>query len=117
MARRPGGQHCGLDAAMGVIGGKWKVSILWALGTRPMRFGELRRALPGITEKVLTATLRELEGDAIVHREVHDAVPPHVEYSLTPRGRTLNTALAPLGAWGNANILGMPDAAEPVRQP
>ncbi len=79
--------------------------ILWALNERPHRFGELRRELPGVTEKVLAAQLRELEQDGIVHREVLDEVPPRVEYSLTPRGVSLNEALAPLGAWGRKNVL------------
>lgn len=69
------------------------------------RFGELRRELPGVTEKVLAAQLRELELDGIVHREAHDEVPPRVEYSLTPLGVSLNEALSPLGAWGRKNIL------------
>jgi DNA-binding HxlR family transcriptional regulator len=96
---------------MDVIGGKWKVLLLWALNERPHRFGELRRELPGVTEKVLTAQLRELEADGIVRREVYDEVPPRVEYSLTPLGVSLNEALAPLGAWGRENILG--DAPHP----
>lgn len=108
-ARRPGAYVCGIDAAMGVIGGKWKVLILWALGVRPRRFGELRRELPGVTEKVLAAHLRELEADGIVRREVYDEVPPRVEYSLTPAGEALNEALGPLGAWGRRYVLG--DAA------
>ncbi|SDH57901.1 DNA-binding transcriptional regulator, HxlR family [Sinosporangium album] len=103
--RRPGAYHCGTDAAMDVIGGKWKVLILWALGEHVSRFGELRRMLPGVTEKVLAAQLRELEVDGIVHREVYDEVPPRVEYSLTPRGVSLNEALVPLGEWGRRHIL------------
>lgn len=103
--RRPGSYVCGIDAAMDVIGGKWKVLVLWALGERPHRFGELRRELPGATEKVLAAQLRELEADGIVHREVYEEVPPRVEYSLTLRGEALNEALEPLGAWGRANVL------------
>jgi DNA-binding HxlR family transcriptional regulator len=91
---------------MDVIGGKWKVMILWALHTRPHRFGELRRELPGVTEKVLAAQLRELEADGIVHREEYPEVPPRVEYSLTTRGETLNTALEPLAEWGKTNLLG-----------
>jgi DNA-binding HxlR family transcriptional regulator len=104
-ARRPGAHHCGIDAAMGVIAGKWKVSILWALDERPRRFGELRRLLPGVTEKVLASQLQELEVDGIVRRRAYDEVPPRVEYSLTTRGSALNQALKPLGAWGTANIL------------
>ncbi|WP_369169180.1 winged helix-turn-helix transcriptional regulator [Streptomyces sp. R28] len=106
IGRRPGAYVCGTDAAMDVIGGKWKVLILWELSERPHRFGELRRELPGVTEKVLAAQLRELEADGIVHREAYDEVPPRVEYSLTPRGTSLNAALAPLGVWGKENILG-----------
>ncbi|GAA4229339.1 DNA-binding HxlR family transcriptional regulator [Streptosporangium album] len=105
-ARRPGAYVCGIDAAMDVIGGKWKVLILWALNERACRFGELRRLVPGVTEKVLASHLRELEVDGIVHREVHDEMPPHVEYSLTSLGVSLNGALAPLGRWGRENILG-----------
>ncbi|MGC9538467.1 winged helix-turn-helix transcriptional regulator [Streptomyces sp. UG1] len=105
VGRRPGAYVCGIDAAMDVVGGKWKVLILWALSVRSCRFGELRREVTGVTEKVLAAQLRELEADGIVHREAYDEVPPRVEYSLTPLGVTLNAALAPLGAWGRENIL------------
>ncbi|MDX2678778.1 MULTISPECIES: winged helix-turn-helix transcriptional regulator [Streptomyces] len=97
----PDGHVCGIDAAMEVIGGKWKVLILWALHEQPhRRFGELRRLLPGVTEKVLASHLREMEADGIVHRASYDEVPPRVEYSLTENGVCLNTALEPLAAWG-----------------
>ncbi|WP_328881836.1 winged helix-turn-helix transcriptional regulator [Streptomyces sp. NBC_00299] len=115
IGRRPGAYVCGIDAAMDVVGGKWKVLILWALHVRPYRFGELRRELPGVTEKVLAAQLRELEADGIVHREAYDEVPPRVEYSLTPLGVSLNEALGPLGVWGRVNILG--GAGEPGGEP
>ncbi|MFF0111923.1 winged helix-turn-helix transcriptional regulator [Streptomyces prasinus] len=114
--RRPGAYLCGIDAAMDVIGGKWKVLILWALHERPYRFGALRRQLPGITEKVLASHLRELESDGVVHREEYDENPPRVEYSLTPRGTALNEALEPLGAWGRANVLGPPGHSAAARQ-
>ncbi len=91
---------CGLDAAADVIGGKWKPRILWALHHGPMRFGELRREIAGVTEKMLIQQLRELESRDIVHREVFHQVPPKVEYSLTALGASLNEALAPLDAWG-----------------
>ena len=97
---------CGIDAAVDVIGGKWKVLILWALeagGT--CRFGQLKREIPGVTEKVLTSHLRELEADGIVRRERYDETVPRVEYSLTPLGVSLNEALAPLGAWGRRHLL------------
>ncbi|MCQ8769023.1 winged helix-turn-helix transcriptional regulator [Streptomyces telluris] len=96
--------QCGIDAAIDVVDGKWKVLILWALDERARRFGETRRLLPGISEKVLAQQLRELEADGIVHREVYDQVPPKVEYSLTEQGRSLNAALAPLGAWGKERL-------------
>ncbi|MGW1206052.1 winged helix-turn-helix transcriptional regulator [Streptomyces cyaneofuscatus] len=102
--RRPGAYVCGIDAAMDVIGGKWKVLILWALDEKPCRFGELRRAVPGVTEKVLSSHLKELEDDGIVHREEYAEVPPRVEYSLTPRGVSLNEALGPLGDWGREHV-------------
>lgn len=103
----PNEYHCGIDAAMDVIGGKWKVLILWALEQGgPRRFGELRRMLPGVTEKVLTAQLRELETHGIVSREVYDEVPPRVEYALTEPGVALGLALEPLGRWGREHVLG-----------
>lgn len=91
---------CGLDAAADVIGGKWKPRILWALHHGPMRFGELRREISGVTEKMLIQQLRELESRDIVHREVFHQVPPKVEYSLTELGMSLNVALMPLDDWG-----------------
>ncbi|MFI6871597.1 winged helix-turn-helix transcriptional regulator [Nocardia sp. NPDC050406] len=106
MTRRPGAYTCGLDATLSVLNGKWKMLILWPLSERPHRFGELRRQVQGVTEKVLTTQLRELEADGIVHREVYDEVPPRVEYSLTPLGKQLNEALLPLEAWGRANLMG-----------
>ncbi|PXX57589.1 HxlR family transcriptional regulator [Nocardia tenerifensis] len=103
--RRPGEYTCGLDATLSVLNGKWKMMILWPLSELPHRFGELRRAVSGVTEKVLTAHLRELEADGIVHREVYDEVPPRVEYSLTPLGTSLNNALLPLEAWGREHLM------------
>ncbi|MEV0111631.1 helix-turn-helix domain-containing protein [Streptomyces sp. NPDC050844] len=96
---------CGLDAAVDVVGGKWKPMILWALyAGKVQRFGELRRNLTGISEKVLIQQLRELETDGIVHREVYREVPPKVEYSLTDLGQSLNAALIPLGIWGDEHM-------------
>ena len=102
---RCGPYICGIDAAMDVVTGKWKSLILWELaahGTR--RFGELRRGLPGVSEKMLVQHLREMEADGLVHREVYPQVPPKVEYSLTDDGRSLNEALGPLGDWGQRRI-------------
>ncbi|MEV4332305.1 helix-turn-helix domain-containing protein [Streptomyces sp. NPDC049597] len=102
MAKGRTSYHCGIDAAVDVVGGKWKPLILWALNAGTRRFGELRRQVEGVSEKVLIQQLRELEADGIVHREVYGEVPPRVEYSLTELGKALNTALEPLGAWGTA---------------
>jgi DNA-binding HxlR family transcriptional regulator len=102
---RCGPYICGIDAAMDVVSGKWKSLILWELenhGTR--RFGELRRGLPGVSEKMLIQHLREMEEDGLVHREVYRQVPPKVEYSMTAHGRTLNEALRPLGVWGTERL-------------
>ncbi|MFI6082740.1 winged helix-turn-helix transcriptional regulator [Streptomyces sp. NPDC051217] len=96
---------CGLDAAVAVVGGKWKPMILWALNDGGvLRFGELRRHIEGVSEKVLIQQLRELEADSIVSREVYREVPPRVEYSLTELGEALNAALIPLGRWGHTNM-------------
>lgn len=102
---------CGLDAAVAVVGGKWKPLILWALSVEPRRTGELRRALPGVSEKVLTQQLRELERDGVIHREIHQQVPPKVVYRLTRKGAALDRALRPLGEWGEEHI----DAIREVR--
>jgi DNA-binding HxlR family transcriptional regulator len=95
---------CGVGAAVDVIEGKWKTFILWTLAERPRRFGETRRLLPGISEKVLTQQLRELEVDGVVHREVYDEVSLRVEYSLTVKGVMLYEALELLDTWGRQHL-------------
>lgn len=91
---------CGLEVALAVIGGKWKALILWEMREGPVRFGELKRRVNGISEKMLIQALRELEGDGVVHREVYHQVPPRVEYSATELGRSLSEVLDPLCRWG-----------------
>jgi DNA-binding HxlR family transcriptional regulator len=91
---------CGLEAALAVIGGKWKVLILWFLSSGPLRFSALRRSVSGISEKMLIQQLREMETDGIVARKDFHEVPPRVEYSLTRFGLSLLEALEPLCAWG-----------------
>ncbi|MEQ4299768.1 helix-turn-helix domain-containing protein [Plantactinospora sp. B6F1] len=95
---------CGVTAAIAVIDGKWKTSLLWLLESGPHRPAELRRRLPGLTEKVLTQALREMESDGLVHREVHDVLPLKTVYSLTPFGRDLAEAVAPLSDWGHRRL-------------
>lgn len=95
---------CPVEATLAVIGGKWKVVILWWLRSGKQRFGELRRKIPRITEKMLTQQLRELEADGIVRREVFPEIPPKVEYSLTSYGRSLEPITDLMCAWGNKHV-------------
>ncbi|MEV1315585.1 helix-turn-helix domain-containing protein [Micromonospora arborensis] len=99
-----------MTAAIAVIDGKWKTALLWLLESGPRRPGELRRQLPGLTEKVLTQALREMEADGLVHREVHNVLPLKTEYYLTPFGRELSEALAPLSDWGHRRLTKLTEA-------
>jgi len=92
--------HCALDVTMHFIGGKWKSVVLWYLRKDRKRFGELRKQIPGITEKMLSMQLKELEQDGIVGRTVYAEVPPRVEYYLTEEGKTLLPLLEELAKWG-----------------
>ena len=98
------GYRCPVEATLGVIGGKWKVVILFWLKGGALRFGELRRKIPGVSERMLTQQLRELEEHGIVHREVYAVVPPRVEYSLTDYGRTLGPITELMCAWGKRHM-------------
>lgn len=95
---------CGLEAAFDVIGGKWKVVILWLLHPGPKRFGELKRLVVGISEKMLIQQLREMEADGLIDRKAFAEIPPRVEYSLTKMGVSLRNLLPPLCDWGNRHI-------------
>jgi DNA-binding HxlR family transcriptional regulator len=96
---------CGLDAALMVVGGKWKPLILFHLGPGKRRFGELRRLVSGVSEKMLIQQLRELQADGVVERVDFREIPPKVEYSLTPLGRSLAQALKPLCDWGTEHAV------------
>ncbi|RXE56387.1 HxlR family transcriptional regulator [Methanoculleus taiwanensis] len=102
--------HCPVEAALDVIGGKWKPLILWALGDDVMRFSELQKMIPGVNTKMLTKQLRELEADGVLTRTVYPEVPPRVEYAITDFGKTLLPIMEALCAWG-AQYLGIDDAA------
>src|ERR1700677_5220233 len=102
MRRRTYG--CGLEAALDVVGGKWKVLVLWHLAPSPRRFGELRRLVAGISEKMLIQQLREMVADGIVARKDFQEIPPRVEYSLTEFGVSLAEALRPLCEWGREHM-------------
>ena len=95
---------CGLEATLGVIGGKWKLMVLWNLVASPRRFGELRRMVTGISEKMLIQQLREMAADGIVARTDFHELPPRVEYALTPFGVSLTEALKPLCHWGATHM-------------
>ena len=99
MAEKP--YNCGIGPAFEVIGGKWKAVILWELNNEIRRFGELKRLVSGISEKMLIQQLRELEEDGLITRKMFNEIPPRVEYSTTPLGDSLNLALGPLADWGD----------------
>ncbi len=92
--------HCPMELTIDLIGGKWKSLILWHLGEATLRFSELKKALPKITQKMLTQQLRELERDGLITRYIYTQVPPKVEYSLTDNGKTLVPILKMMHQWG-----------------
>lgn len=89
-----------VELALHVIGGRWKMPILWRLEQRVWRYSELQRELQGISHKMLTQHLRELEQHGLLTRTVHPVVPPHVDYAITPLGRTTVPAIEALRTWG-----------------
>ena len=95
-----------------IVSGKWRVVILAHLKQQPLRYSDLRRLIPRVSEKMLTQTLRTLERDGFVHREVHPVIPPHVEYSLTPLGKGAANHLAALASWVGANQAEVTEAQE-----
>jgi DNA-binding HxlR family transcriptional regulator len=101
MPRNPPG--CPIEVTLAVLGGKWKSVILFHLKDRRLRFGELRRRIPNVTQKMLTQQLRELEADGVISRTVHAEVPPRVEYAITPHGRTLAPVLEAMCRWGKTH--------------
>jgi DNA-binding HxlR family transcriptional regulator len=93
-------EQCPLDIALNMVSGKWKMAILWQLTKNTVRFNELQRLLPNITQKTLTQQLRELEQDGLITRQVYPEVPPKVEYRLSELGRTFIPVLNSLCQWG-----------------
>lgn len=93
-------KFCPVTNAQNIISGKWKLTILWQLIKQTRRFSELQRLLPGVSKGILTRHLRELEEDQMVHREVYKVIPPKVEYSLTPKGKSFIPILESMGEWG-----------------
>ena len=92
---------CPIETCLELLSGKWKPRILWHIHQNEvLRFGALRKKLPGITAKMLTQQLRELENDGLIHREVYPVVPPKVEYSYSEFGQSLRPVLDRIAAWG-----------------
>ncbi|NUO82771.1 helix-turn-helix transcriptional regulator [candidate division KSB1 bacterium] len=91
-----------VELALEVVGGKWKMPILWRLHERKWRYGELKRNLTPVTHKILTQQLRELERDGLVSRHVHAVIPPKVEYAITKKGRSVMPIIRRLRDWGLA---------------
>lgn len=97
-------EGCPVEATLAVIGGKWKGVILYHLLSETIRFNELRRAMPEITQRMLTKQLRELEADQLISRKVYPEVPPKVEYSMTEYGKTLIPLIKALQVWGTQHL-------------
>jgi DNA-binding HxlR family transcriptional regulator len=91
---------CPVEATLSVVGGKWKILILWNLVHGTKRFNELQRSMPQVTRKMLTEHLRELENDKLIVRKVYPEVPPKVEYSLSDYGRTFLPVMQAMAQWG-----------------
>lgn len=100
MLKREELPECDVATTVQIIGNKWKLLIMRNLLTRPWRFNELRKSLDGVSQKVLTDSLRQLESDGIILRTVYPEVPPRVEYSLTERGESMRPVLSAMATWG-----------------
>ena len=98
---------CGLNTTLRIISGKWKPLVLFFLRDGPKRYGELKRLIPGVSDKVLIQQLKDLEADRVLARTDYKEVPPRVDYTLTPLGRSLAEAIVPLCTWGTENAAEM----------
>ncbi|QZP32237.1 winged helix-turn-helix transcriptional regulator [Pseudomonas sp. DR48] len=101
------GTGCGLNATLRIISGKWKPLVLFFLRDGPKRYGELKRLIPGVSDKVLIQQLKDLEADRVLARNDYKEVPPRVDYTLTSIGRSLAEAIIPLCTWGTENAAEM----------
>lgn len=104
--------QCSMELTLDLIGGKWKTLILWHLEEKTLRFSELKRSLPKITQKMLTQQLRELEASGLVKRFIYTQIPPRVEYSLSPAGKSLLPILENMCQWGRNYA----NASEPINE-
>ena len=98
-------QNCPVTATMGVIGGKWKLLIMYVIVNDINRFGKMSMVLKGISKQMLTTQLRELENDGILERKIYPEIPPRVEYFLTEKGRSLLPVIELMKEWGHQNLL------------
>ena len=111
---------CGLNATLRIISGRWKPLVLFFLRDSPKRYGELKRLVQGVSDKVLIQQLKDLEADRVLVRTDYKEVPPRVDYALSPLGRSLAEAIVPLCTWGTENaaemasIFAEQDAEEPL---
>ena len=103
---------CSIEAAMDVIGGKWKPHILWKIKDAPLRFGAIQEKLPAISQKMLTRQLRALETDRLVTRTEYPGMPPRVEYALTERGQTVIPVLESMKDWADETLADQIDGGE-----
>lgn len=92
--------YCPVDLTLSVIGGRWKGLVFWNLRNGVLRFGEIKKMLVGINDKMLTQVLRELEASGVVNRKVYEVIPPKVEYSLTKEGKKLLPVMQQMQLWG-----------------
>ncbi len=97
---------CPVEATLDLIGGKWKAVVLYHLNGRVLRFNELARRLTGISQRMLTKQLRELEESGLIERKVYLEVPPKVEYRLSPKGKTMRPVIRALEVWGEKHLAG-----------
>jgi DNA-binding HxlR family transcriptional regulator len=109
--------NCPVEAALDIIGGKWKAILIFHILSGTKRFNEMRRLVPGLTQRMLTTQLRELEADGVISRRVYAQVPPKVEYSITSFGTTLAPVLTALGAWAEDHVRPRMTSAHPTPVP
>lgn len=104
MSQSPEAPTCPIEKTLRLIVGKWKTILLWHLSGGKKRYGELKKLIPGISEKMLIQSLRELEHDALVIRRAYPEVPPRVEYLLSRRGKSLSPLICALNTWGKKHL-------------
>lgn len=97
-------KNCPIEKTLRMIVGKWKTILLWHLSSGKKRYGELKKLIPGVSEKMLIQSLRELEKDELVIRKVYPEVPPKVEYTLSKRGKSLSPLICALNTWGAKHL-------------